>query len=98
MADADSKSFEDRIARLEVAVNQLSFRFPIGPIVDPAGPITEGGGGFRPTHGPVGDPPPIDFSRFSAAQLQASLHSINAEKTRLAAMEDLVNQQLKKAK
>jgi hypothetical protein len=98
MADAETKKLEERVSRLEVAVNQLAFRFPIGPIVDPAGPLGGGGGGFRPPHGPIGDPAPIDFSRFSAAQLQASLHSINAEKTRLAALEELINQQLKKAK
>ena len=52
---------------------------------------------IRP-HGPIGDPAPVDVSRFSAAQLQSSLHSINAEKTRLAAMEGLINQQLEKLK
>jgi hypothetical protein len=99
MADTEAKNLEDRVSRLEVAVNQLAFRFPIGPIVDPAGPFGGGGGGgVRPPHGPIGDPAPIDFSRFSAAQLQASLHSISAEKTRLAALEELINQQLKKAK
>jgi hypothetical protein len=49
-------------------------------------------------HHPVGDPAPIDVSRFSAAQLQSSLHSINAEKARLTAMEGLVNQELEKRK
>ena len=45
-----------------------------------------------------GDPPPIDVSRFSIAQLEASLHSINAEKARLASMETMINQQLTKLK
>jgi hypothetical protein len=49
-------------------------------------------------HGPIGDPAPTDFSRFSAAQLQSALHSIRAEKTRLAAMEELINQQLNQTK
>jgi len=52
---------------------------------------------IRP-HGPIGDPAPIDVSRFSAAQLQSSLHSISAEKTRLAAMEGLISQELEKRK
>jgi hypothetical protein len=92
MADADHiKKLEDRVTRLEAAVGAA--------IVDPAGPWVGGGGGvFRPGHGPVGDPAPTDISRFSAAQLHASLHSIQAEKTRLAAMEALINQHLEKAK
>jgi hypothetical protein len=91
MADTENvKKLEDRVSRLEAAVG--------GAIVDPAGPIFGGGGGGIRPHGPIGDPAPIDISRFSAAQLQASLHSINAEKTRLAAMEGLVKQQLEKLK
>jgi len=46
--------------------------------------------------GQVGDPPPIDVSRFSISQLEASLHSINAEKARLNSMETMINQQLEK--
>jgi hypothetical protein len=48
--------------------------------------------------GHVGDPPPPDVSRFSIAQLEASLHSINAEKARLASMETMIKQQLEKLK
>jgi hypothetical protein len=48
--------------------------------------------------GPIGDPPPIDVSRFSVPQLEAALHSINAEKARLASMETMVKQQLDKLK
>lgn len=48
--------------------------------------------------GPIGDPPPIDVSRFSVVQLEATLHSINAEKARLASLEALVTKQLEKAK
>jgi len=91
MATADDiKKLQDRVSRLESAVGAA--------IVDPAGPWGGGGGGVIPVHRPVGDPAPIDVSRFSAAQLQSSLHSINAEKTRLAAMEGLVNQELEKRK
>lgn len=98
MAD-DTKNLEDRVSRLEAAVNQIAFRFPIGPIVDPAGPYGGGGGGYYPpVRGPIGDPAPVDFSRLSAAQLQTALHSVHAEKTRLASMEDLINQHLKKTK
>jgi len=48
--------------------------------------------------GHIGDPAPPDVSRFSAAQLQASLHSIAAERTRLDAMETLIKQQLENVK
>lgn len=48
--------------------------------------------------GPIGDPPPIDVSRFSIAQLEATLHSINAEKARLTSLEALVTKQLDKLK
>ena len=93
MATADDvKKLEDRVSRLESAVGAA--------IVDPAGPWGGGRGGVVGVghHGPIGDPAPVDVSRFSAAQLQSSLHSINAEKTRLAAMEGLINQELEKRK
>jgi hypothetical protein len=48
--------------------------------------------------GPIGDPPPIDVSRFSISQLEATLHSINAEKARLSSIETMVTQQLDKLK
>ena len=48
--------------------------------------------------GPIGDPPPIDISRFSIAQLEATLHSINTERARLNSIETLVNQQLSRLK
>jgi len=47
--------------------------------------------------GNVGDPPPFDFSRLSAAQLESTLHSISAEKARLDSMEALVTRQLDRA-
>lgn len=48
--------------------------------------------------GPIGDPAPPDVSRFSIAQLEATLHSVNAEKARLSSIETLVTQQLAKLK
>ena len=48
--------------------------------------------------GPIGDPPPIDVSRFSAAQLEAALHSIAAEQARLTSMQTMIQQHLDKAK
>jgi hypothetical protein len=97
MADAENiKKLEERVTRLESAIAEPNLRF--GPIVDPAGPWSGGGGGYRPVHGPIGDPAPIDVSRFSVAQLHSSLHSISAEKARLTAMEQLINEHLKKTK
>jgi hypothetical protein len=75
------------------------------PVVDPA-PWGGGGvGSIRATAatafgriGHVGDPPPIDISRLSVAQLESSLHAINAEKARLTSMETMIKQQLERAK
>ena len=77
------------------------------PVVDPA-PWGGGGlGGFIPSRpvatafgriGQVGDPPPIDVSRFSVSQLEGALHSINAEKARLNSLETLLKQQLETLK
>jgi hypothetical protein len=100
MSQPDNKSLEERVSRLESIVSQAGSRFAVGAIVDPAGPWGGGWGGvyYPPVHGPIGDPAPTDFSRFSAAQLQSALHSIRAEKTRLGAMEELINQQLNQTK
>lgn len=69
-----------------------------GPVVDPAAfhrPVVDPAAFARV--GPVGgDPPPPDVSRFSAVQLQASLHSIAAERARLDSLETLIKQQLDK--
>jgi len=74
--------------------------WPYGPTVDPA---THAGAAqasatsaFFRRPGPVMDPPPIDVSRFTVEQLEASLHSISAEKARLNSMETMVRQQLEK--
>ena len=45
----------------------------------------------------VSDPAPPDFSRLSAGQLEATLHSINAEKARLDSMHALVTRHLERA-
>ena len=73
------------------------------PIVDPAvfhRPIVDSPAFAAASAriGPNVDPPPPDISRFSAAQLQASLHSIAAERARLDAMEALIQQHLEKTK
>jgi len=44
------------------------------------------------------DPPPPDISRLSVVQLEATLHSIAAEKARLDSMEQLVKTQIETAK
>ena len=52
-------------------------------------------GRFRPVGG---DPPPPDLSRLSIQQLEATVHSIAAEKARLDAMEEMVNKQIETLK
>jgi hypothetical protein len=47
--------------------------------------------------GQVGDPAPPDFGRLSVAQLEATLHSINAEKARLDSLHSLVSKHLDRA-
>ena len=87
------------------------YRYPVHrPIGDPApvdytriyadpGPFGTGGGVYRyPVHRPIGDPPPIDYSSLPAEQLEATLHSINAEKARLSSLEAQVTQHLEKHK
>ena len=73
-------------------------------VVDPA----PWGGGHLPTGtaastlfgriGHVGDPPPIDVSRLSVSQLESALHTIAAERARLDATEQMIKQQLEKAR
>jgi hypothetical protein len=57
-----------------------------------------GGGGYRPVPFPIGDPPPIDITRIPVEQLESTLHSINAEKARLASMEEQITAHLAKVK
>jgi hypothetical protein len=75
----------------------------VGPIGDPAVYAARVGhigdpAVYAARVGHIGDPPPIDVSRFSIVQLEATLHSINAEKARLTSIETMVTQQLEKAK
>jgi len=100
----DIKILEARVARLEAVVaqgiNPSLFRF--GPIGDPAGPWSGGWGGYRPPplpgFGPSVDPGPTDYGRLPAAQLEATLHAIGAEKARLASIETQVTQHLESKK
>lgn len=76
-------------------------RWPV-PVPIPVDPPPWGGGytgGFTtrpPIGGPIGDPPPFDLSRLNLAQLESSLHTINAEKARLESLESLVKDQIAK--
>ncbi|HEV2861445.1 MAG TPA: hypothetical protein VGX48_10595 [Pyrinomonadaceae bacterium] len=40
----------------------------------------------------IADPAPIDISRLSVSQLEATLHTINAERARLDSMETMIKQ------
>lgn len=48
--------------------------------------------------GPSVDPLPIDVSRLTASQLESSLHTINAERSRLDSMETMIKQRLENLK
>lgn len=80
------------------------WRVPRWPIPSPVDPAPWWGGGFgghfqiRPPIGPIGDPAPFDISRLNEAQLEASLHTIHAERARLDSLENLINGQLEKLK
>ncbi len=68
------------------------------PIVDPAASVehlraTVSAAGLGHIGHLGGDPPPIDVSRLSAAQLESMLHTISAERSRLDSMETLIRQQ-----
>jgi len=81
-------------------VDPAAFHVRPSPIVDPAPTAFAAPASAAATLGRIGhigDPPPLDFSRLSAVQLQAALHSIAAEKARLDSMENLIKQQLDKA-
>jgi len=79
------------------------------PVVDPApwpSPVVDPAvfsqtlaaaalGRLRPVGG---DPPPPDLSRLSIQQLEATIHTISAEKARLDAMEAMVNKQIETLK
>jgi len=48
--------------------------------------------------GRIADPPPPDLSRLSVQQLEATIHSISAERARLDAMEEMVKKQIETMK
>jgi hypothetical protein len=70
------------------------------PIVDPASidRVRATAAASFARIGPSVDPPPIDVSRFTASQLESSLHTINAERSRLDSMETMIKQQLENLK
>ncbi len=69
------------------------------PVVDPAvfaqANLAATLGRIRPVGG---DPPPPDLSRLSVSQLEATIHSISAERARLDAMESMVKKQIEALK
>lgn len=74
--------------------------FP-NPVVDPAPGVVRqqaANAAILGRIGHVGDPPPPDITRFTAAQLETTLHSIAAEKARLSSMETMINQHLDRLK
>jgi hypothetical protein len=103
---ATDKSIADIAARLERIEAALSLRPP--HVFDPSpDDIPRGGGGWGWLGGqryiPIpwpnpGDPVPIDISRLTRAQLQVSLESIKAQRIRLDAVENMIQQQLKQQK
>ncbi|HZB43301.1 MAG TPA: hypothetical protein VE487_20185 [Ilumatobacter sp.] len=92
-------SLDDLATRLD-RLEQMLDRF--GPVTDPA-PDDWGRlpGRFDrwwwniPVPPRPGDPSPVDISRFSRVQLELAIHQIAAERIRLDALEDMINQQLK---
>jgi hypothetical protein len=48
--------------------------------------------------GRIADPPPPDLSRLSVQQLEATIHTISAERARLDAMEEMVKKQIETLK
>jgi|SRR6185503_20156318 hypothetical protein len=64
------------------------------PIVDPAVLAQANLASMLRNIGKVADPAPPDIGRLNVSQLEATIHSISAERARLDAMEQLVNKQL----
>src|SRR5436309_1290968 len=98
MADPTLKDIAARLDQLEA----LFRRIPGGGVVDP-GPDPFGWWRPRgpfPVPGPFphpGDPPTIDLSRFNKAQLTMTKEMLKSERSRLDAMEKLVDAQIKEA-
>ena len=82
----------------------IPWPIPIPTVADPA----PWGGGNLSSHtaastlfgriGRIGDPPPTDVSRLSVSQLESALHTIAAERSRLDATEQMITQQLERAR
>ena len=98
---ATDKSISELALRLERIEALLSYK------VDPSpDDVPRWGGGWGwpgpripfPRPPDPGDPVPIDISRLSKAQLQVSLESIKAQRIRLEAVENMIQQQLKQMK
>lgn len=106
------KSIEERLARLEAGMVARRSPVlgpqvdpapwgPMPPIVDPGPwgpypyPYPRPYPRPYPDPNPV-DPSPIDFSRLTRVQLDTILHSINAEKIRLDALENQIKDEIKK--
>jgi hypothetical protein len=68
------------------APDDLGRPYSFGRLID----LLRGGRWPRP-----GDPSPVDISRFTKVQLEAALHTLAAERTRLDSMESLVKEQIK---
>ena len=47
-----------------------------------------------PITGPIGDPPPVDLGGLTLAQLEASQHTIAAERARLDSMETMIKERI----
>jgi hypothetical protein len=64
------------------------------PIVDPAVLAQANLAATLGRIGRVSDPPPPDIGRLNVSQLEATIHSISAERARLDAMEEMVKKQI----
>jgi hypothetical protein len=100
---AQNKELAALEARLERIESALLGRVP--QVFDPPPDDLGRWGGFAwpfrrfPIPWPEpGDPVPIDISRLSRAQLQVSLEAIKAQRIRLDAVENMINQQLKQTR
>jgi hypothetical protein len=68
------------------------------PIVDPAVLAQANLASRIRGIGTVADPAPPDIGRLNISQLEATIHSISAERARLDAMESMVQKQLEALK
>lgn len=92
---ADLKDISSRLERIESILGRIpSFA---DPPPDPFS-VFSGWRARLPFNLPIhGDPPPLDFSRFTRAQLSVAKEMINVERSRLDAMEKLIDGQMKTA-